>query len=172
MRKAVILAACLMLAAMPCTACGSGGSSEPGVVQQAKGELSQAECDDLAKRLFTAANSTLTDLAADGIDLSPLNGDFTADGGSIASAVRPENPAGQDELRQTLFAGMRGCDADLAKADFQMLAVRIKDGVCTAFAAQFGAEAPYVFGTYPKRMAENSGGQPDSISGALQYAAA
>lgn len=151
MRKIWILGACLLLCAAPLTACGDGESSEATVVGQARSELKQADCNDIARRMAAAANAALTDLAAGDADISSL--DRTHE---ITASYFLGSQSKDDDIVKKLLAGMKSYDSDLEKADFKRLALNIEGGVCTAAAVEFGESAPFVYGTYPNAAAEGA----------------
>ena len=151
MRKIWILGACLLLCAAPLTACGDGESSEKTVVGQARAELNQHDCNDIARRMVAAASAALTDLASGDTDISTLDQSHEI---TVSAFLAAQSNA--DSTLTKLLAGMKAYDTDLEKANFKRLALKIEGGVCTAAAVEFGESTPYVYGTYPNAAEEGA----------------
>lgn len=166
MRKRIILAACVLLAVTPCAACGGTSSSEAGVVGQARTKLSQADCNDIARRMVVSASSSLTDFSINDMDISALGSEQSVSYSEFCAAAAEDKV-----LDKKLWASMKSYDTDLEKSDFVRVSLRIEGGVCTAAAVQFGESAKGLFGTYPKQAASDGSQQFTDIGAALQFAA-
>lgn len=96
-----------------------------------------------AKSLDNAALAALTDLDAEGMDLSLLQGDYMLTGDDFASAVKVTDPQTESQALAAMQYRVMLYFSDAALLDAVML--RIENGICTAAAVEKNG----AFGTYP-----------------------
>ena len=123
-----------------------------------------------ARRLQTAANTALTELDAEGADLSLFQGTVHVDASELTSDFQaPASITTREDARQALLAKMQEYYSDFTTlTEFSFI---VKDGSCTAAAVQrSGIGSMPLFGCYPHDFTTDDFAVTKDLDAALKLA--
>ena len=137
-----------------------------------KSKISSA--NSAAKTVYHAAQSALTDMDAEGYDITELEDTYTWQGSDFENVTKPASITAKDEKLRYLRYLISQYYSDIT--ELQQIGIVIADSSCTAVAADCGELSTLrqgtceLFGTYPNMVTADNFNTVSTLAEALRFA--